>query len=260
MSLLCRKCRRMKDESDFSKIQSRNFDYDLSANKIIGEANVLLHVMCRDRVGWLVIEPYYQEDGITLYNARCEDVLPQLTERWDLVLTDPPYPNGAGHFEDGIEAARWLFENYECGHWIVFWHELETPPVRLPLVAKHIWHRSNTNRPDNYEAIYEFCADGRKRASRVLSYPVIYPGLTGCMEATGHPTQKNLKLMKRLIEMSGEAGMILDPFAGSGTTLEAAKHLQRKAVGIELRADYCKLITDRLSQTQMQFDENGHCT
>ena len=37
-----------------------------------------------------MIEPYYEQDGITIYNADCRDVLPQL-ERVDLVLTDPPY-------------------------------------------------------------------------------------------------------------------------------------------------------------------------
>jgi len=37
-----------------------------------------------------MIEPYYSEDGITIYNADCRDVLPQL-EPVDLVLTDPPY-------------------------------------------------------------------------------------------------------------------------------------------------------------------------
>jgi DNA modification methylase len=201
-----------------------------------------------------MIETIYDMDNIKLYQGDSREVLPQLQERASLVLSDPPYPNSAGHFDDGVEAARWVLENYECEHWMIFWHELEIPPVRLPLVAKHIWHRSNTNRPDNYEAVYEFHVDGKKRASRVLSYPVVYPGLTGCVEAVGHPTQKNLKLMKRLIEMSGETGWILDPFCGVATTLIAAKHLRRKAIGIELRADYCSLSDDRLRQYEMQFD------
>jgi len=38
-----------------------------------------------------VIEPYYNEDGITLYLGDCREILPQLTEKVDLVLTDPPY-------------------------------------------------------------------------------------------------------------------------------------------------------------------------
>ena len=38
-----------------------------------------------------MLVPYYQEDGITLYNARCEDVLPQISESFELCVTSPPY-------------------------------------------------------------------------------------------------------------------------------------------------------------------------
>ena len=37
-----------------------------------------------------MIKPYYQDDGITLYNADCREVFPQL-EKFDLICTDPPY-------------------------------------------------------------------------------------------------------------------------------------------------------------------------
>jgi site-specific DNA-methyltransferase (adenine-specific) len=43
-------------------------------------------------------------------------------------------------------------------------------------------------------------------------------------------------------------GVVLDPFAGSGTTLKVARHLGRNYVGIELSADYIKLAKKRLSQ------------
>jgi DNA modification methylase len=43
-------------------------------------------------------------------------------------------------------------------------------------------------------------------------------------------------------------GVVLDPFAGAGTTLLVAKNLNRQAVGIELSPDYCGLIVDRLQQ------------
>ena len=129
---------------------------------------------------------------------------------------------------------------------MIFWHSLAPPITSVPLVAHHIWHRTNTNRPDNYEAIYEF-ADGPERASRVFAYPVIFEGLTGCTEATGHPTQKNEKLMRRLVSLT-KSGTVLDPFMGSGTTLRAAKDLGRKAIGIEIEERYCEIAAKRLAQ------------
>lgn len=164
-----------------------------------------------------------------------------------VVITDPPYPNNAGHFDEGIETAKKFIEQFDCDHWFIFWDEMTLPPSKLPLVARHIWHRSNTNRPDNYEAIYEFNADGIKRPSRVLRHSVIYPGLTG-IQATGHPTEKNVKLMRELIIMSRSEGIILDPFAGSGSTLRAAKDLGREYLGIEINPDYVKIAQDRLKQ------------
>jgi len=50
-------------------------------------------------------------------------------------------------------------------------------------------------------------------------------------------------------------GTILDPFAGSGTTLMVARRLLRKSVGIELNAAYCGLIVDRIGQPIFDFGE-----
>lgn len=195
------------------------------------------------------MRPYYEADGITLYHGDCREVLP-LVGLFALV-SDPPYPNSAGHFDAAVDTARTVLAlPYE--HALVFWHELETPPVKLPLVALHIWHRTNTNRPDNYEAIFEFAKDGQKKASRVFPHPVIYPGLTGCHEATGHPTQKPVDLMQALIRRA-TVGVVLDPFMGSGTTLVAAKNLGRRAIGIEVEERYCEIAAQRLSQGVLDF-------
>jgi DNA modification methylase len=139
--------------------------------------------------------------------------------------------------------------NFDCDHWLWFWTEIETPPVRQHLVAVHIWHRTNTNRPDNYEPIFEFHADAKKRASRVLPYCVIFPGLTG-IEASGHPTEKNVDLMKTLVKRT--SGVVLDPFMGSGTTGVAAVQMQRDFIGIERDERYFDIACKRIEDAQRQ--------
>ena len=185
-----------------------------------------------------------------LFCGDCRDVLPMLSGV-DAVVTDPPYPNGAGHFDAGVGAARAVFATFDAAHWIVFWTEMEIPPIRQPHVATHIWHRSNTNRPDNYEPAFECHADGRKRASRCMSHCVVFPGLTG-IEASGHPTEKNVGLMRELIERT--VGTVLDPFMGSGTTGIACARLGRKFIGVEIEERYFSIACRRIEAAQRQGD------
>ena len=57
-----------------------------------------------------------------------------------------------------------------------------------------------------------------------------------------HPCPKPETLMQHLVsDFSDEGETILDPFAGSGTTLVAAKRLGRKAIGIEINEQYCEV-------------------
>jgi DNA modification methylase len=74
---------------------------------------------------------------------------------------------------------------------------------------------------------------------------------------TIHPCQKPLILMKWCLSIFPHAQTILDPFMGSGTTLRAAKDLDRKAVGIEIEEKYCEIAAMRLDRckTAMKHTE-----
>ena len=63
-----------------------------------------------------------------------------------------------------------------------------------------------------------------------------------------HPTEKPLGLMQWCIGLASEPKTIIDPFMGSGTTLEAAKLEGRKAIGIEINESYCEIAANRLAQ------------
>ena len=180
----------------------------------------------------------------------CRDILPTLGPV-DAVVTDPPYPNNAGHFDDGIATARLVLPVLcgEAGHGLVFWTEMEVPDAGLPHVASHIWHRTNSNRPDNYEPIFEFHRDGQKRASRVYPFGVIAPGLTG-VEASGHPTEKHPGLMRSLVART--KGRVLDPFMGSGTTGVACVQLERPFVGVEVNPRYFDIACRRIEEAYKQ--------
>ncbi len=70
-------------------------------------------------------------------------------------------------------------------------------------------------------------------------------------ENTAHPTQKPEKLVAKLILASSNAGdLVLDPFAGSGTTAVVAKKLGRKFIGIEQNPTYCAWAEYRLEKAE----------
>lgn len=69
-------------------------------------------------------------------------------------------------------------------------------------------------------------------------------------EKVNHPTQKPVQLLERIIKIwSNEGNLVLDCFAGSGTTAVAAKNLNRDFIVVENNLEYFELVKTRLSMT-----------
>lgn len=72
-------------------------------------------------------------------------------------------------------------------------------------------------------------------------------------ERENHPTQKPLEIVERMIKASSpEGGVVLDPFAGSGTTVEACIKNNRHYIAFELNAEYYNIILRRAEKARSE--------
>jgi site-specific DNA-methyltransferase (adenine-specific) len=125
-----------------------------------------------------------------------------------------------------------------------------------------IWDKGPMGMGHHYRRSYETVLVAQKGApakwydttKRVEN--VIRPGMYGIGKIipskSQHPTEKPVELMSLFIRLHTQPGeSILEPFAGHGTTLVAAKQLGRKAVGIEISEKYCEIAVKRLAQIEL---------
>jgi site-specific DNA-methyltransferase (adenine-specific) len=92
------------------------------------------------------------------------------------------------------------------------------------------------------------CEPQRRDVGNVLRFPAVRDG--------EHPTEKPEPLLRTLLSVvCPPFGLVLDPFAGSGTTLTAARSIDRPAVGIDADERYCEIAAKRLSQDVLDFGE-----
>lgn len=200
---------------------------------------------CKRQVDCVVIPPpYYKDDYVTIYNADCLDILPSLAP--DVIITDPPYPDKYVDEYKYFDGILNFLAAFDCRQ-LIFWSAKSKFP--MDYTAIHIWDRKNTIVP--YERIYE--RNGNKKY-KVYSFLHLQKGnrVTASLAQdvlTEHPSQKPIKLMSKLVsEYTRSETLIIDPFMGTGSTLLAAKNLERKAIGIELNEKWCKVAADRLAQ------------
>lgn len=215
------------------------------------------------------MRPYYQDDQVTLYHADCLQHL-DLLDQADVLVTDPPYGMAYGGFGgrkgeprrhagrltiagDNDTAARDVItENWGTRPALIFgkW------TVERPAGTKErlIWDKrpcgfmEDTKSPwgGTDEEIYVLGTGFvGKRGSNILNVPTL---MSGDSRRPDHPTPKPVPLMERLLEACPPEWVVIDPFAGSGTTLRAAKNLGRRAIGVEIEEKYCEIAANRLSQ------------
>lgn len=225
--------------------------------------------------------PYYDEGGITIYCGDCRDVLPTLAaESADLLITDPPYGvkwrsnfrNTRFDFIDGDEDQEaavigvglalmvlrayrhvYIFGRYDLsglpltGDTELIWDKIGISggDLELPWAGQHEYIQFR---------VYVESQVGRSRGSGLLAARLrkgtvlcfMRPNAAGVKD---HPTEKPVPLLRELIESSSRIGeTVLDPFMGIGSTLLAARKEDRKAIGIEIREEFCEIAANRLRQ------------
>jgi len=95
------------------------------------------------------------------------------------------------------------------------------------------------------------CLDAKNWIKSQLGVWQVYYEGRDIRDKDVHPAVMPLNLAKRVIELFTHRGeLVLDPFAGIGTTLLAAQDLSRNAAGFDINESYCKVSNDRLTQTK----------
>lgn len=233
------------------------------------------------------MQPYYQDDWVTLYHGDSFALMKEMQDGlFDCVITDPPYSERThqkaskkmsnGVVTHGIDAFNAftderLYEAYDemarlTKGWIVstidynhaFRFETQ-PPKTMRQMRIGVWVKNNPtpqisgDRPaQGWEAISYLYKENTRAWWNAGGLHGNY--VSNLASPTGHPTPKPLVMVSSFVERFSNPEMtIFDPFAGGGTTLVAARNLNRKVVGIELEEKYCELIANRLNQQTFVF-------
>ena len=234
------------------------------------------------------MKPYYSHAGITIYHGDCREILPHLPPVDLVLTDPPYGGlSGGHHIPDGGTVGRRLRPSVTLGdEWgaSLDWAPLAARVCRLGAMvfcsyhslpetamafssfrraALATWHKRNAppsgkNVPKfTEEYVWCFAKSPGLKWDVFDGTLIDIPKLsTGCMASAervtddlgqaAHPAQKPEAVLRWLLRVGGDT--ILDPFMGSGTTLRAAKDLNRKAIGIEIEERYCEIAARRLAQ------------
>lgn len=221
--------------------------------------------------------PYYEDDLVTLFLGDCREVTEWLAA--DVLCTDPPYGRAWSQGGGLPSPGRRAKSNARAGiagdldtsvrdeavaMWgakraVVFGDLTLAPPSgnKLTLVYRKPpdagargavggWRR-------DAEAIYllgTWPGGIGGRSSIIASGARSQGNPSACAARYGHPHAKPVDVMETLIAAC-PPGVIADPFAGSGSTLVAARNLGRRAIGVEIDERYAEMAKRRLSQATL---------
>lgn len=153
--------------------------------------------------------------------------------------------NGSGFADDRFKRVHEVVSHWYHGSWGSIYHH--TPRVEVA------WRTAaNTGRaaPPHTGAIgnRNWEDDGTRIARSVQRIPNMW------RRGAIHPTEKPVALLTPLIEYACRpTGLVVDPFAGSGSTLDAARASGRRAIGIERHEPYIEAAAKRLSQGMLEI-------
>lgn len=222
-----------------------------------------------------MMQPYYDRDGITIFHARCEDVLPSIDPASvGLVLTDPPYgfkqsaqfrekrathdPGSSGNFVQ-IVGDDEPFDPEPLMHFgrLVLFGANHYADRLPPSPSWLVWDRRNGSTPDknaDAELIWTNCG-GTIRTYRQTWRGVARENDSLEPNAHVHPTQKPVNLMLWLLDRYTKPGdLVLDPYMGSGPIAQACHMTGRRYIGIELEERYCATAVRRLQQSVLPLE------
>jgi len=216
-----------------------------------------------------VSDPYYSDPLVTIWHGDCRDVLAGIAA--DVLITDPPYgigwdQHGGGHTgkSRGMRRIGPIVGDEDASlRDEVLALLLDMPAAvfgsfRAPFpanVRQVLIHQktpdaglvgSTTGFRRDVEPIFLIGPWPVRdvHSSSVLASRI---GLQRLVKPNHHPHVKPVDVLRMLIDAT-PPGIILDPFAGSGSTLVAAKSLGRHSIGIEIEERWCEKAANRCRQ------------